>query len=32
MESKSFEISLEEDGGKLIGKIMERSKGLSLWS
>lgn len=31
MESKSFEISIREDGEKLIVKILERSKGVSSW-
>ncbi|RVW31228.1 hypothetical protein CK203_082860 [Vitis vinifera] len=31
MESKSFEISVEDVGGKLRGIILERCKGLSLW-
>ena len=31
VESKSFEIILEEVRGKLIGSICERSKGFSSW-
>ena len=31
VESKSFKISLEEVGGKLSGRIVERSKGFSSW-
>ena len=31
MESKSFEISVEDVGGKLRGIILERCRGLSLW-
>ncbi|RVW30970.1 hypothetical protein CK203_098739, partial [Vitis vinifera] len=31
VESKTFEISIEEIGGKLRGVILERSKGFSSW-
>ena len=31
VESKSFEISVEDVGGKLKGYIWERSKGISSW-
>lgn len=31
VESKSFEISIEEVKGRLRGTIWERSKGLSSW-
>ena len=31
MELKSFEISVEDVGGKLCGIILERCRGLSLW-
>ena len=31
MGSKSFEISMEEAGGKLIGKVLGRSKSFPLW-
>ena len=31
VESKSFEILLEEVGGKLLGRIVERSRGFSSW-
>ena len=31
VEKKSFEISLEDTGGRLRGVIFERSRGVSLW-
>ena len=31
VETKSFEISVKETGGKLRGVILERSKGCSSW-
>ena len=31
MESKSFEISVKEIGGKLRGIILEKSRGFSSW-
>ena len=31
IESKSFEVSVEEVRGKLKGTIVERSRGLSSW-
>lgn len=31
MDSKSFDISIEEFGGRLRGVIVERGKGFSTW-